>query len=103
MQELLGRLRGGAGGDPDARAERKTGQRGAERLDRGDETFGGCECGGPAGAGHDREELVSTEPGHVDPGGRGRGDPARDGTEDSVARLVAEGVVDLLEPVEIDE
>ena len=39
----------------------------------------------------------------MSPGADGRGQPLGDDLEQPVADVVAEGVVDLLEPVEVDE
>ena len=48
-------------------------------------------------------ELVAAEPGDHVAGAQRALDPLRDDLEQPVADLVAEGVVDLLEPVEVEE
>ena len=75
----------------------RLGQRGLERLGRG----GGLRRGG-ARAEHDRE-LVAAVPGdQIGRPGR-RLQPVRDRDEHLVADQVAVGVVDVLEPVEVDQ
>ena len=59
--------------------------------------------GGVAHVGADDDELVAAETGHEVVGPDGVGEPVGHGQEELVARLVAEGVVDELEVVEVDE
>ena len=54
-----------------------------------------------AGLHHDK--FVAAEPGHHVLNPRQRAQPLGDGAEQKVAAVMAEGVVDLLEAVEVDE
>ena len=92
-------------GDPDARRHRDLGPRQHERFDeRGRGTLGQLDrlfLAVQVLAEHD--ELVATEPRHRVLEAHGVAEPAAHRDQELVAGLVAEAVVHVLEPVEVDE
>ena len=106
LQQHAGR-RAVLGGEGDAEAPRHVDLDAAE-LDRGVESgvqpLGQPDGGGGVGASvGDDPELVAAEPGHDGGGAEGRGQPRGDLAQQAVAVRVPEGVVDVLEGVEVED
>ncbi len=73
------------------------------RRELGEQPLGGLLGGLAAGAGQQHGELVTAEPGNGVDLPHGAGQPAADEHEQVVPHVVAEGVVDLLEAVEVEQ
>jgi hypothetical protein len=95
----------GGEGQPDAGLDAQGHALDDERLVQLDQAALGerVRAGGAVDVGEQHGELVAAEPGHGVGGSHDRLESRRDLAEHEVAVVVAEGVVDLLEPVEVEE